>query len=506
MERMKHSGTDLAEAIVPRTGAQIKVFSELVNRLTLGYKMGVQYEGSRDLYKALGYKEVVGFRDFYNRYTRQAMAKAIIDRPVKATWSGDLDLIEPEEAEDTAFEEAWDELDRTLGLKTMLSRVDRLTGIGRYGVLLLGLNDVTNQQTFSQPATRSNYKLIYLKPFGEETAKIDSYEVNPKNERYGKPLYYSINIVDAATQTAQTVKVHYTRIIHITDDNLESDVFGTPRLEPVFNNLMDLDKVTGGDAEMFWRGARPGYHGKLDPEFMATEAFKEKLQDDLDEYEHNLRRFIINEGVDLKALEVQISDPTPHVDVILQNISAETGIPKRVLTGTERGELASTQDTTEWLSYVQARREDHAEPRIVRPVVDRFIELGILPSPTGETYQVKWADLFSISEKARVEIGTRRAESLRNYTYNAMAGIIIPPDVFLEKFLGFTKDEITMVQHMRDEQLGEEVMDIVKDAVDAANAPPPPPVQGVGGKPMPAGKKGAAAVKTPSRPTRPQIR
>ena len=261
MERSKHNGVDLAEKIVPRTGEQIKVFSELVNRLTLGYKMGVQYEGSRDLYKALGYKDVLGFRDFYQRYTRQAMAKAIIDRPVKATWSGDLDMIEPEEAEDTPFEEAWDELDRTLGIKTMLSRVDRLTGIGRYGVLLLGLNDVTNQQTFSQPATKSNYKLIYLKPFGEETAKIDSYEVNPKNERYGKPLYYNINIVDAATQTSQTVKVHYSRIIHVTDDNLESDVFGTPRLEPVFNNLMDLDKVTGGDAEMYWRGARPGYHG-----------------------------------------------------------------------------------------------------------------------------------------------------------------------------------------------------------------------------------------------------
>lgn len=136
MERTKFNGTDLAETVVPRNGAQIRVFSELVNRLTLGYKMGVQYEGSRDLYKALGYKETLVFRDFYNRYTRQAMAKAIIDRPVKATWSGDLDLIEPEEAEDTKFEKAWDDLDRKLGIKTLLSRVDRLTGIGRYGVLL----------------------------------------------------------------------------------------------------------------------------------------------------------------------------------------------------------------------------------------------------------------------------------------------------------------------------------------------------------------------------------
>jgi len=454
-------------------GQQIKTFSELVGRAMLATKMGIQFGGNRNLYDALGYKEKLTFEDYLSRYTRQDIAKAIIDRPVKATWQGPLELIESNEPEDTEFEKAWKELDRKLGLKTLLSRVDRLTGIGEYGILLLGLDDVKNQEGFMKPVSEEGeHSLMYVKPFGQKTAKIDSYEENPKSDRYGKPLIYAIGVQDIASKSDQIVKVHYSRIIHITDDNLESEVLGTPRLEAVFNRLMDLEKLVGGDAEMFWRGARPGFHGKVDPEYTMTQETKDDLLNQLDEYEHDLRRFLINEGVDVEALTQAIADPANHVDVQIQMISAVTGIPKRILTGSERGELASTQDTGEWLAYVQARREDHAEPRIVRPFVDRLVELTILPKPK-EDYTVNWKDLFSVSEKTRVEIGKGRANALREYTYNPIAEAIIPPDAFLEKFLGFTADEITMIRKMRDEQLGEEVMDIVKDTIDKETEPTP---------------------------------
>lgn len=451
---------------------RIQVLSELTNRAILAAKLGIQFGGDRDLYEALGYKTIVEFDDFYARYVRQEIAKAIIDRPVKATWQGPLELIESNEAEDTKFEKAWKDLDRKLGLKVLLSRVDRLTGIGRYGIILLGLNDVRDAEGFLKPVNGGSYKLIYAKPFGERTAKIDSFEANPQNERYGKPLIYQIQVIDAATKKNQIVRVHHSRVIHITDDNLESEVYGTPRLEAVYNRLMDIEKIAGGDAEMFWRGARPGYHGKVDPEYTMTEDAKEDLQDQLDEYEHKLRRFLINEGVDIEALTQEIADPSTHIDTQLKLVSAETGIPLRVLTGSERGELASSQDTTEWLTYVQERREDHAEPRIVRPTVDRLIELGILPKP-AEDYTVKWKDLFSISEKAMVEIGKGRANALREYTYNPIAQGIIPPKVFMYKFLGFDTETVTLVEKMQKEEMGEELMDLIKEAIKKEAEPAP---------------------------------
>lgn len=428
-----------------------------INRALLATKMGMQYSGIRDVYQALGYPPAnqLKYSDYLAKYLRQDIAKAVIDRPVRATWQGPLELVEPNKTEDTPFELAWAKLCRDIGVKAILSRLDRLTGIGRYGVLLLGLDDVQSREGFVKPVKEGKRQLMYIRPFGEDVASIKELEKDPKSPRYGRPLIYEITAADA-NGGSFVVQVHYTRILHVTDEPLESDVYGTPRLEAIYNRLLDLDKIVGGDAEMFWRGARPGFEGKVDPEYQMTEAVKNDLLAQVNEYEHDLRRFLINEGVELKALAQQIADPGPHLDSILKCISAETGIPVRVLSGSERGELASSQDTSEWKEYVQTRREDHAEPNIVRPFVSLLVKYEILPAPAEEDYTVKWNDLFSLSEKARVEIGKNRATALREYTYSGMAETILPPDAFFEICLGLTRDQITLITGMRDEMLSKE--------------------------------------------------
>jgi hypothetical protein len=388
------------------------------------------------------------------------MAKAIIDRPVKVTWQGPLDLIQSDKSEDTDFEKTWKSLSKKLKIKNCLSRLDCLTGIGRYGILLLGLDDVSSPEDFEKPIKVGTRKLLYIKPFGEKSAKITTLVSDTKNERYGLPLIYTIevaNVTDGnSTSTSSSfIKVHHSRVIHVTDDPLESEVYGTPRLEAVYNRLMDLEKLVGGDAEMFWRGARPGYSGELNPDYQITAEMRQDLKDQVDEYEKDLRRILINEGITLKELAQQIADPKGHVEVQIMMLAAVTGIPQRVLSGSERGELASTQDTSEWREYVQGRREGHAEPNIVRPFVDRLIQLKILPALKND-YTVKWIDLYSQSEKAKVEIGKGRANALREYTYNPIAQAIIPPAAFFEYFLGLTTEQITLITAMRDAEISEE--------------------------------------------------
>jgi len=473
MERTRHSNKIL-------TSSEFHALaSELVARANLAARLGEQYGGDRDLYQALGYKTKLVYTDFTSRYVRQDMAKAIIDRPVKATWQGELELIETEDDKETAFEKAWRQLDWKLQLKTRLSRVDRLTGIGRYGVLLLGLDDVGNREGFVRPVNGETRKLLYVKPFGEGSAKIDTFEDDPKSERYGMPLIYGVEVADANSGSSSSVKVHHSRVIHIVDDNLESEIIGTPRLEAVFNRLMDLEKLVGGDAEMFWRGARPGFQGMVDKDYQMTQTMKDDMKDQIDEYEHNLRRILINEGVDLKALDQQVADPKGHFDVQVACISAVTGIPQRILSGSERGELASTQDAGEWKTYVQARREDHAEPKIIRPFVDRLIELKILPSLQKDEYRVKWLDLFSVSEKERVDIGKARANAIREYTTNPLAESIMPPAAFFELCLGLSAGQIELVTEMVGAGISEEQKALMKEIDDIIPKPVP------AGKPIP---------------------
>lgn len=473
----KNNGKEVLE------GSKIQVLtSEIIARANLASRLGIQYGGDRDLYQALGYKIVLTYPDFLAQYTRQDMAKAIIDRPVKATWQGQLELVESQQAEKTEFEQAWYDLNKELKLRSLLSRVDRLTGIGRYGILLLGLDDVKDREGFVKPIKVGKRKLLYVKPFGEQSALISSFDGNPESPRYGLPLIYHLQVADYTSGISGTssavsisVDVHYSRVIHITDDNLESEVYGIPRLEAVFNRLQDIEKLVGGDAEMFWRGARPGFQGLVDPNFVMTEQTKIDLKDQIDEYEHNLRRILVNEGVDLKALAQQIADPANHLDVQLTCLSAVTGIPKRILSGSERGELASTQDSGEWKTYVQSRREDHAEPHIIRPFVDRLIELNILPTPQ-EDYMIDWLDLFSISEKERVAIGQLRASAIREYTTNPSAESLMSPEAFFEIGLGLSQEQIDLVHAKNADGISQEQKDL-QDELDKMNPAPvtPPP-------------------------------
>lgn len=437
-----------------------QIIGELVSRVKLASRLGQQYGGDRDVYQALGYPTSLKFTDFATRYIRQDIAKAVIDKPVQVTWRGGFEIIETDDDEDTELERVWRELDEKFSFSSAFSRLDRLTGLGQYGILVLGLDDIRQPEDFRQPVNPGNRELLYLKPLSQGSVEIQSYVEDPSDPRYGMPEIYDVTIYHPTKGTTSQLLVHYTRAIHVVDETMESDVLGTPRLQSIYNRLMDLEKLTGGSAEMFWRGARPGYTGKVDPEYNLTDANKDDLQTQLDEFENNLRRFLINEGVDVQALAQQVADPSSHVDVQIQMISAEKEIPKRILVGSERGELASGQDENAWLAKIDARRMDFAEPGIVRKFVDRLIEIGTLPEPKDK-YMVKWEPLYKESEKDKADIGKTRSEALKAY-----AGVpidLFPPDAFFEIMLGLEKEQIELINEQRDQAIQDEENDIVEE-------------------------------------------
>jgi hypothetical protein len=377
------------------------------------------------------------------------------------------------------LEVAWRKLERDLKIKNKFVRLDKLSSIGDYGVLLLGFSDVKKQEDWTKPVTGKDVELLYVKPLGQNHAKIASYVKRTSNPRYGLVELYNVEFVNPGglhTHESTTVfTAHHSRVLHVTSELLESETSGVPVLMSVWNRLMDLEKLVGGSAEMFWRGARPGYQGVVDENYQMTPKVEAALQDQLDEYEHNLRRVLINEGVELKGLAPQVADPKEHVDIQIQMISSITGIPKRILTGTERGELASGQDITSWYSTVQSRREEHAEQNIVRPFVDKMIELGILPPPSTEDYQIKWKDLFSDSDLSMAEVGRVRATALREFVQNPLAATIMPPEAFMKYFLGMDPDTVEEIQKMSSDMMSSEMMDIIQGAIKPTGTGEPDP-------------------------------
>lgn len=447
MQRTKPPGTNGEPTAKqdPRKRLQVltEIVGSLVSRVNMFSQLGQQYGGDRDIYEALGYDIDITYNMLATRYSRQDIARAVINRPVEFTWKGPLMITEAGDEEDTKLEKAWRQMERELHVKSKLARLDKLSCIGQYGVLLLGFDDVVDKDGFRKEVSKGR-KLMYLKPLGQGHADIENWVTDPRDSRYGLPNEYHLTYTNPGGNSTTDIYVHHTRVIHVVPEVLESEIEGDPVLQPIWNRLMDLEKLVGGSAEMYWRGARPGYDAALDKEYDLTADEEDELEEQLDEFEHNLRRILVTKGYDLKALQQQVSDPSNAVDVCLKMIAAETGIPKRILEGSERGELSSTQDLTSWYSVIQTRREEYAEPTIVREFVDRMIKYGVLPEAKDkqEGYQVEWHDLFATSEKEKAEVGKIISTAIKEYATNPAAQDIVPPEAFYELVLKLDPEQI----------------------------------------------------------------
>ena len=447
---MKKARKNNTDSINTAKLKQLHTLSELVSRAQLLSRVGKQYSNDRDIYEALGYLRAPTFSDYEERYLRQDIAKRVNDAPVSATWRRHFEVRENIDPEQTPFEKDWEELVNRLHLFSKFTRLDKLVGFGEYAVLLCGFNDVQSVNDFVNPVVpKKNMQLLYVQPYSSDDAAIYKYVDDPRDARYGLPRIYQINLTSPNVGSSKQVYVHYSRIIHVAENLLTDEVHGQPRLQVVLNRLFDLEKLVGGSAEMFWRGARPGYAliADADAEMDDSTTAKQAFQDELDEFEHNLRRWLRLQGGQVKELGTQVASPKEQVDVCLQMISAATGIPKRILVGSERGELSSAQDTREWRQRIEERQEEYAEAQIVRPFIDDLLEYKVLsPLKTKEAkYSVIWPPIYEKGEKDKAEVGKMKTEALAKYADSIQASTIIPPSIYLREILGLSQAQVDAI-------------------------------------------------------------
>lgn len=455
MERTnKHSKTGPSYSDLEK---KLQVLSTLTTRIGLGRQMGFSHNGDRDLFKTLGYPEKIESSDLISRWRRQDIARAIVDRPVKATWRGNIELKEPDQEEKTDLELAYAQMENDLSLKSIFMRVDRLAQLGDYAVILLGFDD-SSPNTWPLPVTEGERQLRYLKVISEKNAEISTWEQDTSNERFGLPRTYNIKLKHPGEEEKTTsIRVHHSRIIHVVPDKLENEVEGESVLKTAYNRLMDIEKLVGGSAEMFWRGARPGYAGKADPDYKVDTDLEQKMQEQIQEYENDLRRIMVMEGVDFESLAQQVADPKGHIEVQIMMLSALTGIPSRILIGSEQGQLAAGQDSDHWKEWVHDRRTETAEPTIIRPFVKRMLRYGVLPEPLDDLlgYEVSWPDLFTLGEKDKAEVGSKRAAAISSYAREPMAESLVPLEGFLRYIMRLDDQEVTHILEMQENRIDE---------------------------------------------------
>ena len=420
--------------------------SVLQGRSSIASKLGKTFGGKRDIYEALGYPKLneLTVNDYFAQYLRGDVAGRLIDAPVDGSWEQKPEIKDQSEGDQSEFEKGWDELVKWYSLWNIMPRADKLAGLGRFSVLLLGFDDVETKEQLKDPVGTVK-ELLYVQPYGEKNAEVVSWDKDPQSDRYSQPLTYKLKMASIGNnQGSSDIVVHHSRIIHIAEGLLESNTYGTPRLERVFNRLLNLELIVGGSAEMFWQGAFPGYAFIADAETdMAGSAAD--IENEIDMFVHDFKRYMKLQGLKVEKLSSDVADPKGHVDVQLTMISIASGIPKRILEGSERGSLASTQDESNWNDKLDTRRINYVEPVILRPFIDKMVEVGLLKKPIGDDYVIVWPDLNTPSDKEKAEVAKSRADAIRSYLQSPDAFLALSFESFLSEILEFDKDKVDRI-------------------------------------------------------------
>lgn len=382
------------------------------------------HDGNRDLFEALGYPEGLSYQDYRAWHDRGGIAQTIISKPPSKTWEkrpdvqddadvGDEETTQFEDEVEALFDADDDETNLDRGLRHYLERVDELARIGRYGVLYLGFADAETESDLAREVDASALDslddLLYVTPLGEGDADVSEWVDDVTDPRNGLPETYNLDLANG--ERNQNVEVHHSRVVHVAEGILDDEVMGEPVLRPVINRLIDLEKTLGSAAEAFWMVSNPGLALSIDPELADVDT--DQMDDQVQEYEHNLRRVLKMYGVDVEQLDSQDVNPEGVVDSLVKTIAGTIGLPQRKLVGSERGDLASSQDEASFHEVIGSRMTKYAEPVILRSFLDRLLDYGLLTAPDGGSYTVDWPDLFELTALEEAQLKKTEAQAVK---------------------------------------------------------------------------------------------
>lgn len=466
---------------------------------------GLQYGGKRDIWTVAGYirQGKVLFDDYWALYTRGDVAGRIVDMPAQTTWRTPPEIVEADATSEqlndqgeTPFMEAFNALAKRLRLWQYCSRVDRVAGIGRYAVILIGTQDVTTDDQLKNPIKRLNKPedVLYLSVYHEANAEILEWETSPTDERFGLPKLYRLKTTNNTQQfgSGQLV-VHASRVIHVAENVLEDDVYGRPRLERPLNRLFDLEKISASTGEAYWQTVVKILQATIDPNFEVEQADLDALDEKMSELVHDLKRQFYAQGTKLEWLQSDTPNVSQVGDFFFSLIAGACGIPKRILFGSELGQLASSTDQETYLGMINERQEQFAEPIILRQFIDRLIKWKALPEPITGAYAVLWPSLYEEKETDKAEANLKRAQTaaaLAGMGGSALDLVTIDEEsnVWLnakdqteaQEVLPTEEDEFDLGIHDDDENGGGGGGTAAGDA-GGSGPNPPPPAAGVSG-------------------------
>ena len=477
------------------------------------------FDPRRSVSDECGFPSEISLENYRDMFQRNAIAARVVEVWPRLSWSVVPEILEDEDPEvSTDFEEAWEGVGRTLRgedswldsdegnpVWELLSQADELSGIGSFGVILLGFDDgkelsepvstmikddsgQTARAKF-RPGKGDRVKLLYARALSEPLVQVQSRETDHGNVRFSLPTMYNIrlesfedgvNHVGTMPANVDFSMVHWSRIIHVVDTwhtAKEGGVFAASRMQCVWDHLLSLRKVHYGDAEAYWKNVLMKMFFETHPQLggdvnVDTDALKNMME----EMGNGLQGWGALMGMSAKSVAPSVVEPTAHVDIHIDAICVKLNIPKRRFIGSQpggmggKGDAESADDNTD--SVIAHRQNRYLTPKLIGPFIDRLISVGVLPVPE-DGYKVQWPDLKEEDPAKMAQTALVKTQALVAYMQGGGENLISPMR-FLTDYQGMTDDEAEQTLEETQSHMEDANPDMEGDAVPG-HAPEPPP-------------------------------
>lgn len=386
----------------------------------IGRLLGLSHGGKRYTYEIYGYPESLngeaGFLRMYKLSRRMGLANRITWGVPKTCWRDGFEIYasDDEEADQIELDELTQLFDTDLMSK--FERADILNRIGQFSCMYVGIAGDDPETPIWESGARSIDELFF-KAYGYDGIEISGTVQDVTDRRFGEPEFYTVKSESRGDSDKDTTisakKVHWSRIIHMCEGALDSEVEGMGVLEPVFNRLLDFDKAVGGSSEAYFRNARRIITQEIDPTYATALVNNESARKDFEEktkaFTNESKDWLVSSGAKINQLQATHASPLDTAKVILWEVSGYTGIPLRVLTGEGAGQLAGSEDQLAYNSLIADRQKQICTPW-VRDLFNILKQCGLIELPDG--YDIRYPTQRAVTEIQEVEIAHKKAQTV----------------------------------------------------------------------------------------------
>jgi hypothetical protein len=405
---------DMAMAIINQS--TVKFFDRVASAL------GLSHDGKRDIYDIYGYPKSLGgssgFEKMYSYCRRQGIANRLTFGMAKRCWRDGFNVLSDEEDKKSlVLTEEIKKLNRK-GLAKKLEQADILNRIGRFSVLLVGVPDGRDLIEEVGVVRGDGFKSIFFKAYAYDGITIHSYETDILSPRFNLPLIYSVQRGQTRgdnekdNSSAEALLVHWSRIVHLNENALDSEIEGMGYLEPIFNRILDLDKACGGSSEAYFRNAKGKIAFEVDKDFASSlvkKEYKDAFQEGAENFTNQFKDHITALGSKVSSIDTPHASPLDTVKVLLWEISGYSGFPIRILTGEGSGQLAGSEDQLAVNQVVADRQRIVCTSWLINV-------LEILQKANMLTFDESWVVDFPLqtatTEEQEAEINNKNADTL----------------------------------------------------------------------------------------------